>query len=132
MRILSILNELVSLAETRGQKDIVNLVLELERELIFLLDKLSHLRAVIEDILECSHSASNKALTKIELDLISYIKDSGKRCIDLDELKERAREYSTQTLILALRQLKRARLIDIELDVSGDGLVKINICRKLT
>lgn len=130
MRLLALLNELVSVAETRGYREVVNLALELERELTLLLDKLSSLRAVIDDILETA-SPNLRALTKIELDLLACLKDSGKRCVELNELRTRLSEYSIQTLILALRQLKRAKLIDIELDIARDGSIKVNICRRL-
>ncbi len=131
MKLLAVLNELISLAETRGQRDIANLALELERELTSLLDKLAYLRAVLDDVLEHPSPSALKALTKIELDLLSRLRDSGRRCVDFEELKSRTREYSVQTLVLALRQLKRAKLIDVELDVSSDGSVRVNICRRL-
>ncbi len=131
MPLYSLINQIIHLAEARGEKDIVALVLELEREITKILAKLVDLRYTIDEVLgECSVNEKFE-FTKIELDILDNLRESSSRCLDVSDIIKKLENYSTATVVIALKRLKSMRVIDLDLDIDRDGKMSIRACLRL-
>ncbi len=130
MQIFSTISQIVHLAESRGARDIAVLAIELERELTRILAKLVEIKLMLDDLLEVQlglqeHQAS---LTKIEHDIIDVLRNAPNRCMTIEELLSKLNAYTNATSIMALKKLKKLKIVDIDIDIDAGGRAITKIC----
>ena len=121
------LTQLLRLAESSNNKELTELVLELTRELTLVFTKFVKLKLMLDEIIEDTISLSDvHSLTKIELEVLSFLRSVNSMCIDINELVQKL-GYSTTTVILALKRLKKFRYVDFDVDVDKSGKVQFKV-----
>jgi len=130
VQIFSTLSQIVHLAESRGARDIATLAIELERELTRIIAKLVDLKMLLDDILEIELGTREElaSLTKIENDVIDVLRESSTRCVTMEELLRRLSSYAHATTIMAVKRLKKLKLVDLDVDVDSGGKPVVKIC----
>ncbi|NPA23903.1 MAG: hypothetical protein GXO23_06390 [Crenarchaeota archaeon] len=128
MPLYSLINQIIHLAESRGEKDIVALALELEREVTKILAKLIDLKMVIDEVLEENVGKIEVQLTKVESDILDVLREQPNKCLDVSSLTRRLSAYTPVTLITALKRLKSLRLVDLDVDVDSAGKLCVRAC----
>ncbi|NPB01230.1 MAG: hypothetical protein GXO10_07625 [Crenarchaeota archaeon] len=128
MPLYSLINQIIHLAESRGEKDIVALALDLEREITKILAKLIDLKMIIDEVLDENVGKIEVQLTKVESDILDVLREQPNRCLDVSSLTHRLSAYTPITLITALKRLKSLRLVDIDVDVDSTGKLRVKAC----
>ncbi len=131
MSLYSLINQIIHLAEARGERDILSLVLELEREMTKILAKLIELRMVIDDVVGEYVQLDKTQLTKVELDIVDMLKEQNCRCVDINTIIRKLEGYTPITVITALKRLKIMKIVDIDVDVDQNGKLSVRACLRV-
>jgi len=131
MSLYSLINQIIHLAEARGERDILSLVLELEREMTKILAKLIELRMAIDDVVGEYVQLDKTQLTKVELDIVDMLKEQNCRCVDVNTIIRKLEGYTPITVITALKRLKIMKIVDIDVDVDQNGKLSVRACLRV-
>ncbi len=109
--------------EARGDKELVARLINVERDVVDVLSNLLTIKFMIDGLIE-RYLRRAHPLTDLEQKIVQHVDD----CIEINELVRRFSHVDLKVLIFFIMRLKRLRILDVRLDVSGNSIL-VKVCR---
>lgn len=120
--ILEKFQEVLSLLKLRNDLELINKILEIEKDFLSLISSLMNLKIEIDTFFRKLNWSNIANLNEIDLKILNEIR----KCIDLDILVQKL-NIDPELITLSLNKLKKYHYLDVKF-YNRDGTIKIILC----